>query len=170
MLEEILAYSFFNDWFICNCIGACLNVCLYKSVGSLGTGVIDRYELLCGCWELNLGPLVEQPLVLLTAESSVQCPWRIILTTYRFYKILFLVMGWYMWTAENNSCGSLLSTFTVWVLGTECMWSTLVANTAIHWVTLLALSSTKWTLDTFRAERRKRINIKKSNTLTKILC
>lgn len=31
--------------------------------------------------------------MLLTAESSVQCPWRIILTTYRFYKILFFGDG-----------------------------------------------------------------------------
>jgi hypothetical protein len=26
--------------------------------------VTDSYELLCGCWELNLGPLEEQPVLL----------------------------------------------------------------------------------------------------------
>ena len=31
------------------------------------------YELPCGCWELNLGPLEEQP-VLLTTEPSLQSP------------------------------------------------------------------------------------------------
>jgi hypothetical protein len=34
-------------------------------------GVIDSYELPRGCWELNLGPLKEQP-VLLMAEPSFQ--------------------------------------------------------------------------------------------------
>jgi hypothetical protein len=28
-----------------------------------GTGVKDGCELPCGCWELNLGPLEEQPLL-----------------------------------------------------------------------------------------------------------
>jgi hypothetical protein len=40
-------------------------------IGSSGTGIIDGYELLCGCWELNLGPLEEQQM-LLTAETSIQ--------------------------------------------------------------------------------------------------
>jgi hypothetical protein len=35
------------------------------------TGVTDNCQLPCGCWELNLGPLEEQ-LVLLTAEPSLQ--------------------------------------------------------------------------------------------------
>ena len=34
-------------------------------------GVTDVWELPCGCWELNPGPLKEQP-VLLTAEPSLQ--------------------------------------------------------------------------------------------------
>ena len=34
---------------------------------------IDGYEPPCGCWELNPGPLEEQP-VLLTAEPSHQSP------------------------------------------------------------------------------------------------
>jgi hypothetical protein len=33
--------------------------------------VTDRRELPCGSWELNLGPLEEQP-VLLTSELSLQ--------------------------------------------------------------------------------------------------
>lgn len=32
---------------------------------SPGTCVIDRYELQCGCWELNWGLLEEQPLLLI---------------------------------------------------------------------------------------------------------
>jgi hypothetical protein len=35
-----------------------------------GTGVIDGFELPCGCWESNSGPLQEQ-LVLLTIEPSL---------------------------------------------------------------------------------------------------
>jgi hypothetical protein len=34
---------------------------------------MDGYELPCGCWELNSGPLEEQ-LVLLTAKPSLQHP------------------------------------------------------------------------------------------------
>ena len=43
---------------------------MYVSEGarSPGTGVTDSGELPCGCWELNSGPLQEQP-VLLTAEQ-----------------------------------------------------------------------------------------------------
>jgi hypothetical protein len=33
--------------------------------------ITDDCEPLCGCWELNLGPMEEQP-VFLTAESSLQ--------------------------------------------------------------------------------------------------
>ena len=36
-----------------------------------GFGVTDSCELPCGCWELNPGPLVEQP-VLLNTEPSLQ--------------------------------------------------------------------------------------------------
>ena len=35
-----------------------------------GTGVTDGCEPTCGCWELNLGPLKEQP-VLLSADPSL---------------------------------------------------------------------------------------------------
>ena len=34
-------------------------------------GVVESCELPCGCWELNLGPLKDQP-VLLTPEPSLQ--------------------------------------------------------------------------------------------------
>ena len=42
-----------------------------KGIGSPGTGVTDSYELSCGCWELTLDPLEEQP-ELLTSEPSFQ--------------------------------------------------------------------------------------------------
>jgi hypothetical protein len=38
---------------------------------SPGTGVIDSYELLCGCWTSNPGPLQEQPMSSIT-EVSLQ--------------------------------------------------------------------------------------------------
>lgn len=61
----------------------CMNVCLYvctlciylvplkarKCVGTPRPRVTDVYELPCGCWEPNPGPLQDQP-VLLTAEPS----------------------------------------------------------------------------------------------------
>ena len=46
-----------------------LSVCV--GVRSSGTEVKDACELPCRCWELNPGPLEEQP-VLLTAELSLQ--------------------------------------------------------------------------------------------------
>jgi hypothetical protein len=44
--------------------GACKD-----QVRRTGTGVVNGCEPVCGCWELNPGPLQEQP-VLLTAEPS----------------------------------------------------------------------------------------------------
>ena len=61
----------------------CLHVYLYhmhawcpgrpESYKSSRTGVPDSCELPCGCWELNLGPLEKQP-VLLTTEPLLQLP------------------------------------------------------------------------------------------------
>ena len=42
-----------------------------EGIRSSGTGVTYSCELPCGCWELNLGLLEEEP-VLLTAEPSRQ--------------------------------------------------------------------------------------------------
>jgi len=39
----------------------CLCVCLCEGSRSPGTGVTDSCELSYGCWELNPGPLEEQP-------------------------------------------------------------------------------------------------------------
>jgi hypothetical protein len=33
---------------------------LEEGIGSPGTRITDDFELLCGCWELNLGSLEEQ--------------------------------------------------------------------------------------------------------------
>lgn len=49
----------------------CLHVYLWESVGSSGTRVLNGCELLHGSWELNLGPLGKQS-VILTAEPSLQ--------------------------------------------------------------------------------------------------
>ena len=52
-----------------------------EGVGYPETGVTEGWEPSCGCWELNLGPLQEQP-ELLTAEPSL---W--------FYSYIFLSVG-----------------------------------------------------------------------------
>jgi hypothetical protein len=44
---------------------------LEDNIGSLGTGATDSCELPYGCWELSLGSLQDQQ-VLLTAEQSLQ--------------------------------------------------------------------------------------------------
>lgn len=51
----------------------CLHVHLCKGAASPGIGVSDSCELSCGCWELNLKPLEEQP-ELVIAEPSLQLP------------------------------------------------------------------------------------------------
>ena len=48
-----------------------LHVCLCDGMKYSGTGVTERYELPCVCWELNQGPLEEQP-VFLTPEPPLQ--------------------------------------------------------------------------------------------------
>jgi hypothetical protein len=59
-------WSLKNDKFIfilCALV-FCLHAYLCESAGSFGTGVIDSCELPCGCWEVNPGPLEEQPMLL----------------------------------------------------------------------------------------------------------
>ena len=52
-------------------IGVFTCMCVGEAVGSPGTGVTDRCELPCGCWELSPGPLEEQP-VFLSTEPPLQ--------------------------------------------------------------------------------------------------
>ena len=52
-------------------LGFCLYVLLCEGVRSPEIGVTGSYELPCECWELNLGPLEEHPM-LLTTELSLQ--------------------------------------------------------------------------------------------------
>lgn len=51
----------------------CLHICLCEVVRAPETGVINSRELLCWCWELNLSPREDQP-VLFTAEPCLQPP------------------------------------------------------------------------------------------------
>jgi hypothetical protein len=53
--------------FLC-ALAVCLRACLCEGVRAFTAGVTDNYELSCGCWKLNLGPL-EELLMLLTAPS-----------------------------------------------------------------------------------------------------
>jgi hypothetical protein len=63
-------------------------------MGSHGTTVIDSSEL--PCWELNSGPLDEQP-VLLTAEPSLQSQYQYIL----FFPKIYLFMYEYQKRASD---------------------------------------------------------------------
>ena len=60
------------------CIGV-LPIYVCEGARSPGTGAMDSCERPCGCWESNLGPLEEQP-VLLTVEPSPQ-PVNVVFTT-----------------------------------------------------------------------------------------
>lgn len=51
---------------------------------SNGITVRCNFELPCGCWDLNSGPLEEQP-VLLTAEPSLGTPMGPILKEDRYF-------------------------------------------------------------------------------------
>jgi hypothetical protein len=70
---QILYYrSFYNLFIFILCtLVICLHVCLCEGVRSPETGIANSCELPYECWELNLGPLKEQP-VLLTTEPSLQ--------------------------------------------------------------------------------------------------
>jgi hypothetical protein len=60
-----------------------------------GTGVTDRRELPCECWESNLGPLQEQE-VFLTTEPSLLSP------LLRFTYFYFVCMNVCMHAYEIN--------------------------------------------------------------------
>jgi hypothetical protein len=64
------------------CVDVLPALCIYtcpvpsefrRGVRTLGIGITDGCESLYECWELNLGPLEEQ-LVLLAAEPPLQPP------------------------------------------------------------------------------------------------
>jgi hypothetical protein len=67
--------------YVCVCVCACASLCVLCVCKSLqrpeediecsGTGVTDDCEPACGCLELNLVPLQQQP-VLLTTEPPLQ--------------------------------------------------------------------------------------------------
>jgi hypothetical protein len=60
MSNHFFNFILFNIWVLC---------CIYIFLAS----PVDGCEPPCGCWELNSGPLEEQP-VLLTADPSLQPP------------------------------------------------------------------------------------------------
>ena len=47
-------------WVFCQFV--CVS-CVSSALGGSRAGVTDGYELSCGCWEWNLGPLEEQPVL-----------------------------------------------------------------------------------------------------------
>ena len=71
-----------------------MHVCVYvhcvleEIIRSSGPGVTEDYELPCGCWELNSGPLQEQQ-VLLTTEPPFQPP---VFSKLKHY--IYLFIGW----------------------------------------------------------------------------
>jgi hypothetical protein len=71
LLEPCDPFTFKKIFIILCAFVFCLHICLCESVRFPRGGDRGTCELPHGCWELNLGPLEEQP-VLLTAESSVQ--------------------------------------------------------------------------------------------------
>ena len=69
VLGCFLSPCIFNDLFITFILCALvfhLNVYLHEGFGSPGIGVSDSCELPYRCWELNPGPLEEQPVPLIT--------------------------------------------------------------------------------------------------------
>ena len=88
-----------------------------EGVGSPGIGVTDNCELSHECWELNLGPLEEQP-VLLTTEPSLQpCPFSSKNHICTFYLCVHVTLC--MWKSEGSSKEPVFS-FTTRVLQIEC--------------------------------------------------
>ena len=84
-------------------------LCIWVHVGYLHTHykrasdpITNGYELRCGCWELNLGPLEDQP-VLLTTETFLQpclpCSYRLIceLSFWCYYLSAMTLLTWWSW-------------------------------------------------------------------------
>jgi hypothetical protein len=63
-----------------------------EDIGSPRTGVTEGYKPSCGCWELSLGSVQEQP-VLLAIEPSFQLPNKIILKECIFLGLCSLCVG-----------------------------------------------------------------------------
>lgn len=69
------SFYFASKRVLSTCMSVCC-VCFWclmrpeEDVESPGTGIISSCKLLCGCWDLNLIPLEEQPM-LLSAEPSL---------------------------------------------------------------------------------------------------
>ena len=64
----------------------------------LELGVINGCEPLCICWELNLGPLEEQPVCLATEPS----PWAILVILSVHYTQLEVLRLWFPESEGNN--------------------------------------------------------------------
>lgn len=72
--------SFFISFYVYGCF-VCMYICLphvcLVPVEATVVLVLDGSEPSCGCWESNLSPLKEQP-VLLAAEPSTQSSWLLL--------------------------------------------------------------------------------------------
>ena len=69
LVDSFLSFFFFKDLFMYNECSICMYTCMPEE------GIRSHYRwlwaTLCGCWELNSGPLEEQTM-LLTSEPSLQ--------------------------------------------------------------------------------------------------
>lgn len=81
-----------------------------KGIESLGTGVTDDYKLLCGFWELNMGPLGENR-VLWIAELSLQ-PSEMLLTSMKYCSSV--TNTWSRWLFTYWPFFVLFKVFAVW--------------------------------------------------------
>lgn len=68
-LQSLFKFHFMYGYFVCVCI--CVPHVRMVPVQATMVPVLDGYKPCCGCWELNLSPLKEQP-VLLAVEPSTQ--------------------------------------------------------------------------------------------------
>ena len=87
-------------WCVCACVCLCTCVCLEYP----GTGITDSYELSCGCWEMNLGLLKQQPVLLITEPS-------LLLLDKNFYK---------RFGSHENGIFFFLFSFHLLIVGAEC--------------------------------------------------
>lgn len=89
-----LAFSFFLKHYVYACFD-CMYVCIphacsfHRGQMNMSTGVTNSCKLPCECWELNLSPLVEQPVLLITKPFPSYFPF--------LYKLsLFVSLYMYM--------------------------------------------------------------------------
>lgn len=98
-------------FYVYKCLPTCMLVYMYvqccrgqRRPWIPGTGVIGSCELLCGCWELDLGPVKEQPVSLTSGLSLKPQHWHFWCLCSAAFTSLWVTRGFRMPTSRTWLC------------------------------------------------------------------